>query len=98
MNMNGEYEMCFSTRKQSKKKKKKPISEKGLGPTHLLTSPLSSLFLYRLGSQTGAWTHPERGSKWSEVSLGLPTRCQELAGWFLVQGTEMSGAGPGRCT
>lgn len=38
MNMNGEYEMCFSTRKQSKKK---PISEKGLGPT----SPLSSLFL-----------------------------------------------------
>ena len=43
MNMNGEYEVCFSTRKKSKKKK--TISEKGLGPTHLLTSPPSSLFL-----------------------------------------------------
>lgn len=42
MNMNGEYEMCFSA---ENKAKKKPISEKGLGPTHLLTSPLSSLFL-----------------------------------------------------
>ena len=39
MNMNEEYKMCFSTKKQSKKKK--PVSEKGLGPTHLPTSPPS---------------------------------------------------------
>lgn len=40
MNMNEEYKMCFSTKKQSKKK---PVSEKGLGPTHLPTSPISCL-------------------------------------------------------